>query len=102
MPIVLALPFRLMFQFHKGTIRTSLHRVVQLIKLCFNSIKVRLEQMVARFTAHAPVFQFHKGTIRTGLMVYGAYRGIRFQFHKGTIRTAVIYVTHLLSPVSIP
>ena len=34
------------FQFHKGTIRTSREMNVSKTKICFNSIKVRLEQPV--------------------------------------------------------
>ena len=33
----------LVFQFHKGTIRTNYHRLIELYSTYFNSIKVRLE-----------------------------------------------------------
>ena len=37
------------FQFHKGTIRTNLGRLILIILLHFNSIKVRLEHVTMRF-----------------------------------------------------
>ena len=56
----------IVFQFHKGTIRTKLFKdPTNLI----NS------------------FQFHKGTIRTCSLSGGCSLVSRFQFHKGTIRT---------------
>ena len=55
-----------LFQFHKGTIRTS-HQTKRLGPyFYFNSIKVQLEQPKTRNTTTEQVkFQFHKGTIRT-------------------------------------
>ena len=53
------------FQFHKGTIKTS-HRIP-----C---------------PPLSSVFQFHKGTIKTLLPVYYGLVAV-FQFHKGTIKT---------------
>ena len=56
----------LLFQFHKGTIRTqnSFHCCNEMYH--FNSIKVRLEQLGrANNIEAAIIFQFHKGTIRT-------------------------------------
>ena len=55
-----------LFQFHKGTIRTS-----------YPSIN----------TARKTKFQFHKGTIRTPQLVVTSTTACAFQFHKGTIRT---------------
>ena len=91
----------------------------------FNSIKVRLELYVLRnFYLSQEVFQFHKGTIRTfrGKLKSSEYH--LFQFHKGTIRTQAIknvldaeydfnsikvrlelnllFLLHLLYPISIP
>ena len=56
----------ILFQFHKGTIRTL---VVHLYKLVF------------------VIFQFHKGTIRTVDTSSFNLDDKLFQFHKGTIRT---------------
>ena len=79
---------QLMFQFHKGSIRTKhgterTHRLrcfnsikVQLehnfikvlisVVCCFNSIKVQLEHSDKSFSWSRRLFQFHKGSIRTG------------------------------------
>mgnify|MGYP006991522937 CR=1 FL=1 len=56
-----------LFQFHKGAIRTSL--LSSSVSSCldnFNSIKVRLEQIIIIMLhiSHT-LFQFHKGAIRT-------------------------------------
>ena len=56
---------KLVFQFHKGTIRTF-----RFFNFCenyfnFNSIKVRLEPPAIIAGAGSLLFQFHKGTIRT-------------------------------------
>ena len=55
-----------LFQFHKGTIRTSGSSVfvIQNVRN-FNSIKVQLEHAITLKTGKADLFQFHKGTIRT-------------------------------------
>ena len=101
------------FQFHKGTIRTTKMLVLTLILLYFNSIKVRLEHNhLAQGYQGLAAFQFHKGTIRTLVKslrlllllnfnsikvrlerLYVGYRRQmrRFQFHKGTIRTRLSY-----------
>ena len=98
-----------LFQFHKGTIRTSKKPITSAILKCFNSIKVRLEQLGRKVVEFVVRFQFHKGTIRTGDLVLsgtsvGSFNSIKvrlerfptsvscvcvqqFQFHKGTIRT---------------
>ena len=81
--------FRLEFQFHKGTIRTTKETEIRSKQICdFNSIKVQLEHETSlRTFARAHKFQFHKGTIRT-LAPNKAVRSVFvFQFHKGTIRT---------------
>ena len=81
------------FQFHKGTIRTFLAQVLQV--LCvqhFNSIKVQLElRWVLFISSTLTTFQFHKGTIRTTWMLREKRIGHQFQFHKGTIRTLVTH-----------
>ena len=56
----------LLFQFHKGTIRTLDDEVKKAKDSDFNSIKVRLEHSKLKDTVFdLSVFQFHKGTIRT-------------------------------------
>ena len=56
----------LLFQFHKGTIRTPCCYIITLATSNFNSIKVQLEPEVCctRLDSDS-IFQFHKGTIRT-------------------------------------
>ena len=78
----------LLFQFHKGTIRT-LWLIVQTLWVCnFNSIKVQLElnnasarNMVANFNSIK--VQLERMANRSNIM------GLQFQFHKGTIRTCM-------------
>ena len=55
-----------LFQFHKGTIRTS--------------------GSGAEADGYMR-FQFHKGTIRTSISQFDSSSTTEFQFHKGTIRT---------------
>ena len=106
-----------LFQFHKGTIRTEL-QVLNLVSLLhFNSIKVQLEPIKSVMTITCTDrFQFHKGTIRTkdaqqAVNAEQNFNSIKvqlelispstsgsstiFQFHKGTIRT-VISITSFL------
>ena len=65
-----------LFQFHKGTIRTSDGRQREMEDFYnFNSIKVRLELYDGeRVFYGVNGFQFHKGTIRT--MCYFWYKGL--------------------------
>ena len=54
------------FQFHKGTIKTSvISSSIQISQENFNSIKVQLKQMQQTSDALKYLFQFHKGTIKT-------------------------------------
>ena len=53
------------FQFHKGTIRTSHALPTDTPSSHFNSIKVRLERAAVGDGQRGGRFQFHKGTIRT-------------------------------------
>ena len=53
----------------------------------FNSIKVRLEQILNRCLIRFGEFQFHKGAIRTGSLSASAAHRPQFQFHKGATRT---------------
>ena len=56
------------FQFHKGTIKTIfLHKNTKIVTH-FNSIKVRLKQTTKQRRATSNQFQFHKGTIKTELL----------------------------------
>ena len=63
---ILRVILTLLFQFHKGTIRTHAAGII---------------------FYRALGFQFHKGTIRTVALTYGIHLRLLFQFHKGTIRT---------------
>ena len=58
----------MLFQFHKGTIRTG---------------------GFGEFAVSFVPFQFHKGTIRTFHRVIVEVHFDEFQFHKGTIRTGI-------------
>ena len=53
----------------------------------FNSIKVRLKQLVNSYILILLTFQFHKGTIKTQDRWGDNYAYDLFQFHKGTIKT---------------
>ena len=55
----------LVFQFHKGTIKTNHLSYRDLDVLYFNSIKVQLRQDRASVDGSKSLFQFHKGTIKT-------------------------------------
>ena len=52
------------FQFHKGTIKPVVCKVLQMVLLCFNSIKVRLNHRSTWKCGRQVLFQFHKGTIK--------------------------------------
>ena len=82
----------MIFQFHKGTIRTFAVLRGYLAIRHFNSIKVRLERKKT-IGSWSPLvlFQFHKGTIRTIDAQGKRFRSLEFQFHKGTIRTPLSY-----------
>ena len=57
----------LLFQFHKGAIRTIPSIRDCEIRIYFNSIKVRLERSWLPAAGAYALFQFHKGAIRTAL-----------------------------------
>ena len=121
---ILRVILTLLFQFHKGTIRTIL--VVVLVdedhdfnsikvrleldgisssvdkKLNFNSIKVRLEPTGPFANEKVTTFQFHKGTIRTNNYLVSDDKLYIFQFHKGTIRTRFNQVAAKHKGISIP
>ena len=57
---------RSIFQFHKGTIKTShLHHALCDVLANFNSIKVQLKHSMSLKSVALFIFQFHKGTIKT-------------------------------------
>ena len=90
------------FQFHKGTIKT-LYKLFHIVSMQnFNSIKVQLNHVVGFGFLLSAVFQFHKGTIKPYEAVANLLAAITFQFHKGTIKPSVLYSTHLVSMISIP
>ena len=60
------------FQFHKGTIKTGLHR----------------DQHERIYLSFLIKFQFHKGTIKTISINEQINTNLVFQFHKGTIKTS--------------
>ena len=94
----------MLFQFHKGTIKTSklFDGTLQDVSY-FNSIKVRLKLMDYREYVQALFeFQFHKGTIKTHARSLPARWMHTFQFHKGTIKTALDAKTGEATPISIP
>ena len=55
----------LVFQFHKGAIRTTGAAAASAAARDFNSIKVRLEPEMVAKGEKVYLFQFHKGAIRT-------------------------------------
>ena len=55
----------LVFQFHKGTIKTEHFADMLANLLYFNSIKVRLKHASLQQVGKIQAFQFHKGTIKT-------------------------------------
>ena len=57
------------FQFHKGTIRTTPDFIRFAAYINFNSIKVQLELILTLKICLLLIFQFHKGTIRTFVLL---------------------------------
>ena len=55
------------FQFHKGTIKTAFNQKPTRYSSDFNSIKVRLKLSTYQWYIRLHIFQFHKGTIKTGI-----------------------------------
>ena len=107
------------FQFHKGTIKTINRVLERTLHLSFNSIKVRLKQVIYENTRIVFEFQFHKGTIKTlvyclVLVILSRFNSIKvrlklsyeyyssfdkntFQFHKGTIKTDPDFASQVLA-----
>ena len=86
--LILSTPFRLMiFQFHKGSIKTQLHKKKENTKANFNSIKVRLRRPAPAVIA-APIQYFNSIKVRLRLCYCNRnLLVIIFQFHKGSIKT---------------
>ena len=92
-----------LFQFHKGTIKTNTKKEYPLTEYPhFNSIKVRLKHKYIVGGIISAAFQFHKGTIKTQQPVVSDLQGRSFQFHKGTIKTLVCSRLALSMIISIP
>ena len=114
------------FQFHKGTIRTlNFLAMLMLLKLNFNSIKVRLEPVQLFQLSHVCPCYFNSIKVRLertcgalGAPSYVYFNSIKvrleqnrrqeganmqvFQFHKGTIRTFKKLITIKKQTISIP
>ena len=113
-----------MFQFHKGSIKTSFPVQCLDINASFNSIKVRLRPKYNTSTYFDTKFQFHKGSIKTVrssyvLRILLCFNSIKvrlrqdgcyvhqietrlFQFHKGSIKTPKTHELVGYITVSIP
>ena len=76
-----------LFQFHKGTIRTYCIVLLYSFFINFNSIKVQLEQFL-RFCSNPLLCYFNSIKVQLE-RCFNSWKGLRceFQFHKGTIRT---------------
>ena len=96
------MPPTLLFQFHKGTIKTFGNSATETRRLNFNSIKVRLKLNVIAAADVFSVFQFHKGTIKTVTPPAGTSTFFQFQFHKGTIKTLRRFHCVVSPVISIP
>ena len=77
----------LLFQFHKGSIKTLINYTSMQKSSNFNSIKVRLKLNGYREFSTPYQFQFHKGSIKTLKIVVKVLIYALFQFHKGSIKT---------------
>ena len=52
------------FQFHKGSIKSCMYYIFESLFFRFNSIKVRLKELVEQSYFDTIAFQFHKGSIK--------------------------------------
>ena len=78
----------ILFQFHKGSIKTKKRQSWTFDQKYFNSIKVRLRRAKSPACTAPKAFQFHKGSIKTATR-FSILRALQlFQFHKGSIKTA--------------
>ena len=80
----------IVFQFHKGSINTTVLAGCAALLCSFNSIKVRLIPTCEHDLICEFVFQFHKGSINTDAGLPVSSSDIKFQFHKGSINTSLI------------
>ena len=88
---------KIIFQFHKGTIKTLVRQIYAETLVYFNSIKVRLKLYLSKNLIYKTnSFQFHKGTIKTDLSFTSKFTASVFQFHKGTIKTILMMKPHIL------
>ena len=91
------------FQFHKGTLKTTRWYHFIDINKNFNSIKVRLKRMfLCKSRINSSTFQFHKGTIKTRIFNPVVSVAFEFQFHKGTIKTRIFLLILMCLFISIP
>ena len=78
-----------MFQFHKGSIKTTSAPKRKHKFVSFNSIKVRLRLHQESLSESTLRFQFHKGSIKTIPNTQHQWQNPKFQFHKGSIKTTL-------------
>ena len=91
------------FQFHKGTIRTLLALALYQAYSHFNSIKVQLEQARnGKADNFIPYFNSIKVQLEPSTLLNRLNAALTFQFHKGTIRTMSFYKIPLRTLISIP
>ena len=91
-----------MFQFHKGAIRTIYLLTMLMLIICFNSIKVRLEQRKVHRQKRID-HGFNSIKVRLELTLRNDDSHLwKFQFHKGAIRTILIWGKIRNYVVSIP
>ena len=77
-----------LFQFHKGTIKTTVLPSTLSTFAHFNSIKVRLKLIILQVFYHVlSNFNSIKVRLKPSTRLYKNAR-LLFQFHKGTIKTA--------------
>ena len=90
------------FQFHKGTIKTSVTRHREADGINFNSIKVRLKHYsIVPLTFEQ--YNFNSIKVRLKQNVLNSFLVIvLFQFHKGTIKTGFTPTRRKNTSISIP
>ena len=86
------------FQFHKGTIRTSIPFDLSILPANFNSIKVQLERKFTASTYGMIIFQFHKGTIRTTVLSVLKILSLNFNSIKVQLELCLPVASLLLLP----
>ena len=92
----------MLFQFHKGTIRTILV-LLEIVRFShFNSIKVQLEPLIVQRLSGLILFQFHKGTIRTASWCWWVIVQTDFNSIKVQLEQAPKYAIKVHFIISIP